>query len=152
MSHCQRARIPNEKERVSCMWIFASKVDSSAHLHADNFAYICIKRTEWCLKPTCSTVSLRSRAHPSIVYTYFVSLVRRLETGISLNLNSQHAANVCALVFIFVRVEVRCCCVALWLQIDWKGFWVDMLKAALSKSEILRSAVGLADILRMISL
>lgn len=36
---------------------------------------------------------------------------------------------------------------ALWLQIDWKGFWVDMLKA-----DILRSAVGLADILRMISL
>lgn len=65
MSHCQRARIPNEEERVSCMWIFASKVDSSAHLHADNFAYICIKRTEWCLNPTCSTFSLCFTVLPS---------------------------------------------------------------------------------------
>lgn len=47
------------------MWIFASKVDSSAHLHADNFAYICIKRTEWCLNPTCSTFSLCFTPLPS---------------------------------------------------------------------------------------
>lgn len=47
------------------MWIFASKVDSSAHLHADNFAYICIKRTEWCLNPTCSTFLLCFTPLPS---------------------------------------------------------------------------------------
>lgn len=75
------------------MWISASRVDSSAHSHADNFAYICIKGPYQCFNPLRAFIYTGNRVPKRTIDCFYVFFPTRRQPLVfihhSMKINSQ---------------------------------------------------------------